>query len=118
MTLLYEAADRMTWADAFERWQAARVAEDEYDEAFWTPAYCVSEAGGPAIPQAVNAEIDRLQDARLDAEEALVLTPAPNMPAVLTKIERSRKRWEDFTGWPDIWWDAVLCDLRRLGGEG
>ena len=117
MEQLYEAVDAVDWNTALGLWQAARDAENQYDEAYWTPAYHVSEAGGAAISPDLNCEIERLQDVRLDAEEKLVFTPALNLPAVMAKMELCRKRWEDFSDWPDTWWDAVMCDLRRLAGK-
>lgn len=118
MHQLYERVDAATWDDALGRFEAARTADSAYDQAFWMPAYREQEASGKHISSAVDAEMERLQGARLEAEEELVMTPAPRMRAIIAKIELSRKRWEDFTGWADTWWDAVLCDLRRLGGEG
>lgn len=115
MEQLYERLNAEAWDTAFSRCQAARAAEDAYDQAAWRPAFDRFRACGERIPPEVDAEIECLQDVRCDAEDELALTPAPDLPAVIAKIEMSRKRWDSFSSWPDIWWDAVMCDLRSLG---
>lgn len=118
MGQILQNAGKAAWATVLCAYRNARAAEDNYDELVWTPAYHTDESGGPAIPAEVNAEIERLQEVRIEAEDALVLTPAPTLSDVLLKIETARRRWEGFGDWPDDWWDAVLSDLRGMAQEG
>lgn len=99
----------------FETAQAEEVA---YKRAAWIPAHHASETGGPEIPDDVDAKKERLVDARCEAEDALIVTPAPTLSATIWKMEYARKRWEDFSAWPDDWWNAVMSDLRRLAAGG
>ncbi|WP_313228582.1 hypothetical protein [Sphingobium yanoikuyae] len=94
------------WDDAMAQFEAAQAVENAYDahdRPVWTPAN--------------EREMTRLIDVRCDAEDRLIATPASDMPAVIWKIEYARKRWVDFTDWPDNWWGFVMADLRRLAGE-
>ena len=104
------------WGVAKTAFDACRAKEVAYNRAVWKPAYKASQAGGPEIPEHIDAELDPLMDTRFDAEDALIVTPAPDLSAVIWKMEYANKRWEDFCGWPDDWWNAVITDLRRLAG--
>lgn len=106
------------WATAMQAFEARRAEEDAYHRAAWRPAYHASKAGGPNIPDHVDAEMERLVDARCDAEDTLIATPAPALSAVIWKMEYAQKCWEDFDGWPDDWWTAVMSDLHRLAAGG
>ncbi|MEZ5713424.1 MAG: hypothetical protein R3E11_12440 [Sphingobium sp.] len=102
------------WQSALAVYEIAEEAETSYERDVWTPSYDVAVNGGPNIPDHVDAEIERLASIRCDAEEQLITTSAPNLSAVIWKIEYARKRWKDFEDWPDAWWAAVLGDLRHL----
>jgi hypothetical protein len=104
----------ITWVEAQAALEAARAAEATYDGAVWWPAFHAAGSGGPAIAGDIDAESERRTDARCAAEDALIATPAPDLPAAIWKIEYARKRWEDFDDWPATWWAAVMGDLRRL----
>ena len=94
------------WDDAMAQFEAAQAVENAYDahdRPVWTAAN--------------EREMTRLIDARCDAEDRLIATPAPSLSAVIWKIEYARKRWVDFTDWPDGWWNSVMADLRRIAGE-
>jgi hypothetical protein len=102
------------WDAAMVAYEIAQEAEDGYDRATWRPHYYAAERGGPAIPDHVDAEIERRVDVRCASEDVLIATPAPDLSATIWKIEYARKRWADFEDWPDTWWAAVMCDLHRL----
>lgn len=67
------------WESARKAYHAAVLAEKEYDDRAWTPAYQLCEAGGSAVPDAINAEYERLQEIRMSAEDVLLETPAPSL---------------------------------------
>lgn len=113
---LSENIDELAWANAVGRYQAARDAEDGYDRDVWMPAYRTDEGGGRSIPDDVNAEMERLMEVRHNAEDKMVGVPAPNVAAVVTKIDAYRRRWAGFE-WTDEQWDPILADLRRLAVE-
>lgn len=94
------------WDHAMAQFKAAQRAED---------AYMGSKRD--AWTSDDERELERLIDARCDAEDRLIATPTPIMSAVIWKIEYARKRWVDFTDWPDDWWASVMTDLRRFAGE-
>lgn len=104
------------WGTAMSLFARAREAEVAFDLQTWKPAFDAERSGGSKIPDAVDAQSERLTDLRCDAEEALVHTPAPSLSAVIWKLDYGHKRWED-SEWPDDWWDAVMSDLRRLNKE-
>jgi hypothetical protein len=104
------------WNAAKAVFDACRAEEVAYDQAVWMPAYNASDSKGRQIPDHRDAEMERLMDARGDAEDALMVTAAPDLTAVIWKMEYANKRWEDFCGWPDDWWNAVINDLRRFAG--
>jgi hypothetical protein len=119
MTMEHTAAAALAaaWQAAFDNYSATRAAETTYDEEVWTPAYNLSETGGPAIPDEVEAEMERLQTVRMAAEDAMMDTPSPTLSTVIFKIETARRRWEDFC-FPDSVLDIIAADLRRIEGEG
>ncbi|WP_333840680.1 hypothetical protein [Novosphingobium sp.] len=103
------------------KWDAAQLAleiarrdEDGHHQAVWLPCYEAAEKGGTPIPGAIEAEADRLTEARCAAENALIATHAPDLSAAILKIEYARKRWADFAHWPETWWAAIMADLHRL----
>jgi|GEM_PF-6807014 hypothetical protein len=103
------------------KWDAAQVAfeiasrtEDGHHKTAWLPCYEAAEKGGLPMPDAIEAEADRLTEIRCAAEDVLIATAAPDLPAAIWKIEYARKRWEDFADWPETWWTAIMGDLRRL----
>lgn len=94
---------------------AARQADElAYSRSTWLPASHAASNGGPRLPEDIDAELSRLVDLRCDAEDELIATPAPTLPAVIWKIEYARKRWEEMSAWPDEWWEAVMSDLHRV----
>lgn len=105
------------WQTAMHRFEQAREAETSFDIRVWTPAYEASEMDECPIPDDVDAELTRLTDLRCLAEDALIATPAPNLPAAIWKIEYARDRWADFDGWPQSWWQHVMMDLTRLAAS-
>ncbi|MEX6725971.1 hypothetical protein [Parapedomonas caeni] len=102
------------WDAAQIAFEIASAAEDSYHRAVWLPRYESAKSGGPLMPDAIDAEAERFTDVRLAAEDVLIATPAPDLPAVIWKIEFARERWADFEDWPETWWAAVMADLRRL----
>lgn len=67
------------WPSARKAYLAAVLAEKDYDDRAWMPAYHLSETGGPSIPDEVNTEYERLQAVRMAAEDVLLETPAPSL---------------------------------------
>lgn len=102
------------WDAAQVAFEIARETEDSHHRSAWLPRYESAERGGPPIPDAIEAEAERLTEVRCAAEDVLIATPAPDLPAAIWKIEYARKRWEGFDDWPATWWTAVMGDLRRL----
>ena len=108
-----EDAAAAEWAQAEAAYVDARKAEIAYDEGVWTPAF---DASPPIpVPQAVSAEMERLQSVRIDAEDAMMDTPAPSVSAVLRKIEAARWRWDGFE-WGDEVWAPIIADLQAFAG--
>jgi hypothetical protein len=106
-----------TWAVAKQRFDEARAAEVSYDRVSWRPAYEASKHLGPPIPEHVDAVMEQLMEARHDAEDALIATPAPELADAVWKIDYARKRWAQVEGWPEDWWEAILADLHALVAE-
>ena len=102
------------WDAVQVAFEIARETEDSHHRAAWLPRYDLAKSGGPPIPDGIEAEAERLTEVRCAAEDVLIATPAPDLPAVICKIEHARRRWEDFDDWPVTWWTAVMGDLRRL----
>lgn len=102
------------WETQTSALSAAQAAEDAYDRLIWTPANAVTDGKASAE---IEAEMQRLQDARCDLEDQTVATSAPTLTAAIWKIDYARKRWSDFEDWPPAWWEAVMADLRRLDGQ-
>jgi sirohydrochlorin ferrochelatase len=113
------------WAAAKDAYDRATAAEAAYVDSTWNPALerekrsAELHGGRPAtedlIPDSVDAEIERLADARCEAETTLIQCPAPSLADVIWKVEHARQRWADSAAWPDDWWAAVLGDLRSFG---
>lgn len=108
--------DRTAWTRVKKGFEAARAAEKAYDEAVWGPAFERWRGDENVIPDHVDAEMDRLQEARCDYEDVIIATPAPDLSQVIWKIDYARERWQYSVGWPDDWWAAVMADLHRLNG--
>ena len=102
------------WFAAQVAFEIAKDTEDRYYRTTWLPRFKTAESGGPPIPDAIEAEGERLTEVRISAEDVLIAAPAPDMSAVIWKIEYARKRWVDFDDWPETWWGNVINDLRRL----
>jgi len=107
----------LAWTTALDRYHEACAAERAYDQLVWSPASEMAALEGEGTPSDVDTEMERLQDARCDAEDAMVEVPAPDVGAVITKIEAYRRRWDGFE-WSDDQWGPILADLHRLAGEG
>ena len=102
------------WVAVMCRFQAARAAEVSYDHATWRPAYRAERSGGPNIPAAVDAEMERLTEARCEAEEEVISTPAADLRGAIWKLKYARRRWDAFEEWPSDWWSKIMVDLSRL----
>tara|TARA_B100000378_G_scaffold177527_1_gene143336 strand:- start:2435 stop:3157 length:723 start_codon:yes stop_codon:yes gene_type:complete len=101
-----------TWADQLRVCRSALLAEREYDQRFWRPAYDAHNAGGPKLPDAIEAEMERLQHIRCDAEDLLIAMPAPSLTEFAIKYLIAFSCGRDLNGWHDH-----LCDeARRLVG--
>lgn len=85
------------WSTALGVYRAALAAEWAYDQATWAPAFAAEEVAiaeaskrgepiAPGIPAAVDAEMDRLMDARCDAEDKLLKVPAPTLAEFAVKF--------------------------------
>jgi len=105
------------WAAVWQSWDAAKAAEDTYHREVWQPAFEADKDGGASIPNHINAEIERLTMAREAADEAIIATPAPDLAKVVWKLDYAREEYADCAEIPADWWDAIMADLRRLGGE-
>jgi len=123
--------------DDYERtvWIPAAEADDEREAAAGNPwpgvhpadpenaaaieRYHSDKAAAPHQPahltDAINEQMEALQEAYLAAVDFLIeQVPAPNVPAVLLKLELALKRSEDFVGMFDGHQEAIFTDLRRL----
>jgi len=106
------------WATAWATFEKVRAESEAYDRDHWQPAYDAAQAGGPDIPAPVEAEMQRLIDARDEADDAIISTPAPDLAAAIWKLEYTRERRADCDGQlPNDWWQAIVSDLRRLRGN-
>lgn len=101
-----------SWAAALSAFEAARAAEDAYDQAEWRPVYQEWVSRRAKIPDHIEAEMARLADARYASEDALMKAPAPSLSVAIWKMEYARERWDEC--WPDNYWDDVISDLRRF----
>lgn len=105
--------DPITFAAVLADLLTARAAEEQYDAAYWRPAYDLNAVDKTPIPAEIDAEIERLQDVRCNLEEQLIKTPADGLADVAFKVELTHKRWEGFYP-PDEWNAAILADLAAL----
>lgn len=98
---------------------AARIAEVEYDEQVWTPAWDDNNRSmsGPA-KQEIDVKMEQMQDARICAEDALIHTPTNDAANIRWKLAYCRIRYEDFCDFPDDWWEAIYADLERIAAGG
>ncbi len=67
------------WDSALRAYRAKLLAEHDYDDRVWSPGYEASLAGGKGNTQAVEMEMERLQEERLNAEAFLLDMPAPSL---------------------------------------
>ncbi len=67
------------WDAARKAYHAAVLAEKDYSDRAWMPAYHAAEAGGPPVSGAINSEYERLQGIRMTAEDVLLSAPAPSL---------------------------------------
>ncbi|WP_333837372.1 hypothetical protein [Novosphingobium sp.] len=107
-------AEQIAWADAWQAFEAVRAEQEAYDRIIWMPAYEAMELGGSKIPANVNAEMERLVDARCKADDAIIAAAAPDLAAAVWKLEYTRERWADCAEWPEAWWAHIMGDFRRL----
>ncbi|WP_298691775.1 hypothetical protein [uncultured Sphingomonas sp.] len=107
-----------SWADLRAAFEKARSAEQAFDSGIYADAIIRAESQGEhaVFDDRLTNISDMLTDVRVDAEDAMALTPAPDVAAALYKIEYARTRWKDADGMPEDWWAAVLSDLRRFAG--
>lgn len=98
---------------------AARIAEVEYDEQIWTPAWDDNNrsVSGPAKKE-IDVKMEAMSAARICAEDLLILTPTNDIANVRWKLAYSRIRYEDVCDFPDDWWDAIYADLERIAAGG
>jgi hypothetical protein len=73
------------WASARKAYHAAVLAEKDYSDRAWMPAYYMSQAGGPEVPDGINTEYERLQEIRMAAEDVLLSAPAPSLAELAIK---------------------------------
>ena len=66
----------------------------------------------PADHPDEDAAIDRYCEAM---DHLVQDVRAPDADAIVTKIELARTRWDGFTI-PDEWLDAIIADVRHIGG--
>lgn len=109
------------FAAAVSAYQAAKEAEDAYDSSIWSPACEASDsAAGVPVPHDVEMEMERLQNARHIAEEALFAAPCSEIRHVIRKLTLTQERW-GYCGIPDDLIRTILADLAGLSaaaGEG
>lgn len=107
------------WEHSMQRFLAARIAEVEYDEKVWAPAWDDNNCSmsGPAKKQ-IDIKMEELQEARHVAEDALILTPTNAISNVRWKLAYCRIRYEGFCDFPDDWWQAIYADLERIAAGG
>ena len=116
------AAAPRSWSVLKAAFDAALALERQFDDQY-VDAVVVSEAveerraQTDRVPEWVWPVSERLTDARNDAEEALIVYPAPDLSAALWKIEYADERWRHTAGMPDAWWSAIVADLRRLADD-
>jgi hypothetical protein len=113
------------WSTALAAYLAAKAAEDTYDRDHYMPAFRRWNAAAnkyglanvPAdhlIPDEVDAAIDRLQNLRFNAEDALMGIPSPDAVAFAQKFLIAHGEGRDANGWDDM----LEAEARRLIGEG
>lgn len=73
------------WGTALGAVRAALLAEREYDRRVWRPANDAENAGGARVTDAINSEVERLQDIRCNAEDYLMDMPAETLTQFATK---------------------------------
>ena len=107
------------WEHSMQCFLAARIAEVEYDEKVWTPAWDDNNRSmsGPA-KQEIDVKMEEMQDGRICAEDVLIRTPTNDVANVRWKLAYSRIRYEDFCDFPDDWWQAIFADLERIAAGG
>jgi len=105
------------WAAVWQSWEAAKAAEDTYHREVWQPALEAEQNGGAKMGAHISAEIDRLANARMAEDAAIIATPAPDLGKAVWKLDYAREEYAGCVEIPSDWWNAIMADLRRLGGE-
>lgn len=101
--------DRTAWDAAFTAYLRAEAASGAHEVILSSATGC----------DALYEESDRLANLMCDAEGRLILTPAPDHPALMFKLERMFGEEQRDPGgtspiWCAEWTDALMADARRL----
>lgn len=102
-----------TFAAARATLDAARAAEDKYDAEVWRPYYDQWTLDKTPTPDCVDKEMERLQEARCEIEDACIKVRAETIGDISYKLAMTQNRWVDFCI-PDEWIDEILADLATL----
>lgn len=98
------------WNTALSAYRAALLAEHDYDRRVWTPGYEAEKGGRAGNSDAVEREMERLQDVRCNAEALLLDMPAPSLTEFSIKYLICFDNDCDHNGW-----HADLCkEAKRL----
>lgn len=113
------------WDANFAAWQAAKA---DYDAAAaqHDADYEQAQATGRRYDEALAARVDAFATVECDTRMALILTPAPGLPAVSVKMDLlfGPSQFSDFgasdeciSAWHRRYTDAVLADMTRLQSD-
>lgn len=113
------------WGANFAAWQAAKA---DYDAAaaLHDADYGQAQAEGRRYNGSLAARVDELASVECDTRMALILTPAPGLPAVSVKMDLlfGSSQFSDFgasdeciSAWHRRYTDAVLADMARLQSD-
>lgn len=113
------------WDANFAAWQAAKA---DYDAAAaqHDADYEQAQATGRRYDEALAARVDAFATVECDTRMALILTPAPGLPAVSVKMDLlfGPSQFSDFgaeddciSAWHRRYTDTVLADMARLQSE-
>ena len=101
------------WAATRAYYEAARAVEQDYDRRVWGPAWQQDNAGLSKVPASIEAEMERLQDIRCEAENVLLDTPAPDLAAFAFKYLICFDDDRDLNGHHE----ALCAEAKRLIAE-